>query len=938
MAVVHHEKVNRKTPHKSDSKKARLARSYRPDSAIEALHRGLGNQALQRMLAEGTIQARLKVGTPNDKYEQEADRLAEQVLRMPVSANIDRGQGGDKPGRCALTDHTDVRLQTKHIAQQITPLAQQHKQSGGVPQKEDNHSRPYVRRVGHVIRRPINQMRDEEEMLQAKVASHGMPEITSNLGVKIQSLRGGGRSLPESARGFFEPRFRHDFSQVRIHNDSHAADLARGINARAFTIGRDVVFGTGQYSPENAAGRQLLAHELTHVIQQGAIDRPSPRYELDSRTWIQRTPVQSVSPDFHFGEFSGHDEATDDELLAQLAEGDVSFWDIYQDNKAREIVRRWLTPAYPHFRHLSRENRILLIRQMLSGATLDDDERAILELLSQDITNSEGRAIVSTVGRDELESNLHGEEDDELRRILRGMQAGDEQAEVAQCTQPGGEEPSPQCEVGRPASAFHFSDSAVAEAIFSGLATATTPNPFRCDVRRAIIELLPQSSTFLEVAQTVEHNYFCAAEGGGLTFEFHAEPETGSHFARAESSISIEEADRTRENDRIELIRTLVHEIVHASHGEIEAEGSRRGRLARFVEKQIGEEAATRARENQIMLELVGSDAWRTLVGNQISTTELQQSEEDVATIRRDFASGIPRLTYVEKYIIEASLAQAEGELTDNMPELARRAIRLRLVPETVRPANVRSFDFQNPRTLGRPLPRPESCPAAPPTPPTAAAPTAATGQVAIPRNIQACLQPYYNLGRRVTHLEMSHRVFRGLNQECRAFIQYYRNSVDGNFYREYSQAAQQRTLPEFWTRLAARMETLRRTRAAPTVSPEQRAAAQAEAERQACLVRNRDLELANRQKQEVIDLASGDNREYFEWYLIRLLISNEWVGIPETAGGERTAEVDARIRTIQDEHLTFLRNRIGEPLRGYTYEGLPARRPRRKKARGRRR
>ncbi|MDH3974173.1 MAG: DUF4157 domain-containing protein [Deltaproteobacteria bacterium] len=85
----------------------------------------------------------------------------------------------------------------------------------------------------------------------------------------ISSLQGGGRPLSESSRAFFEPRFGADFSGVRIHEGSSAAYLAQSVNARAFTLGRDVVFGTGQYEPHSREGKSLMAHELAHVAQQG---------------------------------------------------------------------------------------------------------------------------------------------------------------------------------------------------------------------------------------------------------------------------------------------------------------------------------------------------------------------------------------------------------------------------------------------------------------------------------------------------------------------------------------------------------------------------------------------------------------------------------------------------------------------------------------------
>lgn len=83
-----------------------------------------------------------------------------------------------------------------------------------------------------------------------------------------QTLASLGRPLDPATCALFEPRFGHDFSQVRVHADAQSAESARAVNALAYTVGRDVAFGAGQYAPGTAEGRRLLAHELTHVVQQ----------------------------------------------------------------------------------------------------------------------------------------------------------------------------------------------------------------------------------------------------------------------------------------------------------------------------------------------------------------------------------------------------------------------------------------------------------------------------------------------------------------------------------------------------------------------------------------------------------------------------------------------------------------------------------------------
>jgi hypothetical protein len=91
---------------------------------------------------------------------------------------------------------------------------------------------------------------------------------------RISFPKGQGQPLPLSLREFFEPRLGYEFSQVRIHSDARAAEDAKTLHAKAFTAGGDIVFGEGQYAPEKPEGLRLLAHELTHVIQQTGSNQP----------------------------------------------------------------------------------------------------------------------------------------------------------------------------------------------------------------------------------------------------------------------------------------------------------------------------------------------------------------------------------------------------------------------------------------------------------------------------------------------------------------------------------------------------------------------------------------------------------------------------------------------------------------------------------------
>ncbi|MCD4842325.1 MAG: DUF4157 domain-containing protein [Methanosarcinales archaeon] len=118
---------------------------------------------------------------------------------------------------------------------------------------------------------------EEEEELQAKATSDHLSEVNSNLESHILSLKGGGQPLPELARAYFEPRFARNFSQVRVHSD-----------AQAFTVGQDVVFGAGEFAPGASEGRRLMAHELTHIVQQNRLINGSMNQKS--------TPIQFVAP------------------------------------------------------------------------------------------------------------------------------------------------------------------------------------------------------------------------------------------------------------------------------------------------------------------------------------------------------------------------------------------------------------------------------------------------------------------------------------------------------------------------------------------------------------------------------------------------------------------------------------------------------------------
>ncbi|MBE2220105.1 MAG: DUF4157 domain-containing protein, partial [Anaerolineae bacterium] len=269
-------------------------RSLSPADA-QILQRTIGNQALRRL----TLQRKMTVGPVGDKYEQEADAVAKQVV-----SQINTSQTQSAPAKTAQRQEEEEELQMKPEGSvplfapsgqvpSISRLQRQEDeeelqmQSLGQRQEEEEelqmmpHS--FLQRHDHeeMQMSPLAQRHHEEEaqMKSAEKAQRQASakggEITPDIESAIQNGRSNGQTLPDTIRQPMENAFNANFSGVRIHTDSTSDAINRSISARAFTTGQDVFFRTGEYNPGSSSGQQLLAHELTHTIQQGAVPQHS---------------------------------------------------------------------------------------------------------------------------------------------------------------------------------------------------------------------------------------------------------------------------------------------------------------------------------------------------------------------------------------------------------------------------------------------------------------------------------------------------------------------------------------------------------------------------------------------------------------------------------------------------------------------------------------
>lgn len=133
------------------------------------------------------------------------------------------------------------------------------------------------------VQRKCQHCEEEDRQVHRKETGSGAVEADGRFERYASSLGDRGTPLPQADRDFFEPRFNQDFSNVRIHTGSDAAQSADSIQARAYTTGRHIVFNTGQYQPGSAPGRRLMAHELTHIVQQTGGGGPAVQRAVELR-------------------------------------------------------------------------------------------------------------------------------------------------------------------------------------------------------------------------------------------------------------------------------------------------------------------------------------------------------------------------------------------------------------------------------------------------------------------------------------------------------------------------------------------------------------------------------------------------------------------------------------------------------------------------------
>lgn len=282
------------------------------------------------------VQAKLNIGKSNDKFEVEADRVADHVVANKQTQKADSFFSPSPVVQKKLArnaqkqEEKNKEVQQKTAAQTITPVVQlktdliqnkldsrvtekreinpvfsgsktliQHKLEDKVQKKEETvQNKKEVKKPETVSKsapsiKPLIQNKgeeenvqqkkeeekqnsDEEKQLQKSAAGDANPGDNSNIESKLNSSKGGGSPLSGKVKTEMESGIGADFSNVRIHNDSNAVQMNKQLGAQAFATGNNIYFNEGKYNPNSKEGKHLLAHELTHTVQQGAAIRKKP--------------------------------------------------------------------------------------------------------------------------------------------------------------------------------------------------------------------------------------------------------------------------------------------------------------------------------------------------------------------------------------------------------------------------------------------------------------------------------------------------------------------------------------------------------------------------------------------------------------------------------------------------------------------------------------
>nr|WP_283949675.1 DUF4157 domain-containing protein [Limobrevibacterium gyesilva] len=261
--------------------------------------------------ARPPVQAKLEVGPARDRFEQEADRVADRAMRMPDGAAAPAPAIAPLAIQRALLEYPEETASEKRRHPPV-PLPGRHRPAPGPEQREEEARKTEgmlpLQRAVDTCKATVTPDEDPHkngdcgaslvDHVQKKAADGSGPAPTGVQATVEHARAGGGAPLSPETRANMESRLGRDFGGVRVHTGAPAATAARAVGAKAFTVGRDVFFGAGRYRPDTGGGRQLLAHELVHTIQQGGGSARAQPARLQRKTGAEaKAEVKKPAPE-----------------------------------------------------------------------------------------------------------------------------------------------------------------------------------------------------------------------------------------------------------------------------------------------------------------------------------------------------------------------------------------------------------------------------------------------------------------------------------------------------------------------------------------------------------------------------------------------------------------------------------------------------------------
>jgi hypothetical protein len=256
-------------------------------------------QSTSKTFFGAAVQPKLEVSSPGDAMETEADSVASKVVSAPATAQpVISSKADESIDR--KEEEQEESIQTTSEAQ---PILQR------MEDREEEAISASPLQLQRVAQDTGNNLSEEDSTIQRKAQSiyasdvrqrnlRGPPSVSPRFYQLINNTKGQGSALPVSAKHFMEQRFGVDFGEVRIHTGREAVQLAADIRAQAFTHGKDIFFNENKFSPHTAGGDFLLAHELTHVVQQNPqlLNTKSPVAPVNPDAAITPAPPPSRAP------------------------------------------------------------------------------------------------------------------------------------------------------------------------------------------------------------------------------------------------------------------------------------------------------------------------------------------------------------------------------------------------------------------------------------------------------------------------------------------------------------------------------------------------------------------------------------------------------------------------------------------------------------------